>query len=148
MDSKTFYKNIPSLNIRNIKNSKNINKESENKNLYTKIKYISSINSPGRMIKRLSLPKVNYKTNTISYNNNINNNNTDIKNQNTVINKKIIIKGEDYNNAFTSLFPIQVYSSPSSINKNNSYSFINIFNLTKVENIDNKALFILIDKSK
>ena len=126
LDSKTFYKNIPSLNIRNIKNSNNINKESENKNLYTKIKYISSINSPGRMIIRPSLPKLNYKTNTISYSNNINNNNTDIKNENTVINKKIIIKGEDYNNAFTSLFPIQVYSSPSYINKNNSYSFINI----------------------
>ena len=125
LNSKTYFENIPSINIRNIKIDNNNKLENPNINNYKRFKYMSSLNSPGRVIIKPSLPIINYKANTIYYSNNDKNNDNNINN-----NKNY--KEEDYSNNKLVIrpFPIKNFSSLS-INQNNSR---NIFNINKNRN--------------
>ena len=120
LNSKTSFESIPSINIRNIKVENYNKKDNSNKIKFDKINYMSSLNSPGRVIIRPSLPIIDYKANTIYYNNN----------DSSIKNNKEKNKGD---NLYTKLFPRK--NIPSSINKKNSCS-CNIINLNK--NIDNR----------
>ena len=114
LNSKTYFENIPSINIRNIKIDNNNKLENPNINNYKRFKYMSSLNSPGRVIIKPSLPIINYKANTIYYSNNDKNNDNNINN-----NKNY--KEEDYSNNKLVIrpFPIKNFSSLS-INQNNN----------------------------
>ena len=103
LNSKTYYEkfeHIPSINIQNIKNDNHKKLDNSNKNQYKKIKFISSLNSPGRVIIKPGLPKINYKINTLY--NFYNNKNT----SNNIVNEKIKIKikKEDFKKEYINLF--------------------------------------------
>ncbi len=66
---------------------------------------MSSLNSPGRIIIRPSLPIVDYKANIIYFSNNDSN----------IKNKKEKYKGNDYKHLYIKLFPRK--NLPSSIKK-------------------------------
>ena len=123
LNSKTSFDNIPSINIRNIKAENNNKKEKSNKIKFDKINYMSSLNSPGRVIIRPSLPIIDYKANTIyCYNN-----------DSTIKNSKEKYKVDNNKNLYIKIFPRK--NLPSSINKKNSCS-CNIINLNK--NVDKR----------
>ena len=81
---------------------------------------MSSLNNPGRIIIKPSLPKINYKTNTL-----LSLNNNKKINYNTP-NNKINIKEEDYNNANSNVFHDNKIHYPPNLIKSNSYTFLNI----------------------
>jgi hypothetical protein len=101
LNSKTYYEkfeHIPSINIQNIKNDNHKKVDNSNNNQYKKINFLSSLNSPGRIIIRPPLPKINYKINTL-YNihndkntsNKINNDKIKIKIKKKILKKNILI---------------------------------------------------------
>ena len=131
MNSKTYLDNIPS--IKNYKNDNYNKKENSNNSTFTKIKYMSSLNNPGRIIIKPSLPKINYKANTVlSLNNNK-------RIDNNIPNDKIMTKDEEYNNGNSNASPENKIKYPSSLTKNNSYTFLH--NNPNNETILNNIIF-------
>ena len=132
LNAKTYcekYEHIPSINIQNIKNDNHKKLDNSNKNQYKKIKFISSLNSPGRVIIKPGLPKINYKINTLY--NFYNNKNT----SNNIVNEKIKIKikKEDFKKEYINPFQSKIYYS-STLNKNNSCSILDIHKNNKILN--------------
>ena len=134
LNSKTYYEkfeHIPSINIQNIKNDNHKKVDNSNKNQYKKIKFISSLNSPGRIIIRPPLPKINYKINTLySFHNDKNASNNS---NNDKIKIKIKIKKEDIKREYINPFQSKIYYS-STLNKNNSCSILDIHKNNKILN--------------
>ena len=132
LNSITYYEqfeHISSINIQNIKNDNHKKVDNSNKNQYKKIKFISSLNSPGRIIIRPPLPKINYKINTLySFHN-------DKNASNNIINDKIKIKikKEDFKREYINPFQSKIYYS-STLNKNNSCSLLDIHKNNKILN--------------
>ena len=117
MNSKTYLENIPS--IKNYKND-NYNKlDNSNNYKFTRIKYMSSLNNPGRIIIKPSLPKINYKTHTILSLNNKK------RIDNNMHNSRVIIKEIDFNGGNSTVSPDNTIQCSSSLIKNNSYTFLN-----------------------
>ena len=135
LNSNTYFEkmdNIPSINIQNVKNDNYKKIDNNNKNQYKKIKFISALNSPGRVIIKPPLPKISYQTNTLYSFYSLKNNDN-----NKIINDKIIIKKDDVNNACINLFPSQL-SYSSNINKHKSCSILNNHrNNRELNNINN-----------